>query len=132
MAYSLHIEETARVAMARFEAALAPGQLEALAADSRALASRYGLCDSIVDFSGLVRIEIDTSYLRTMANRQPVMTGKRRVLVAPQPEMFGLGRLYGLQQAATTGATEPEMVRTLDEAFAALGLRSPNFVPVVF
>jgi hypothetical protein len=55
------------------------------------------------------------------------MSGMRRVLVAPQAEMFGLSRVYGLQQDSVS-SDEPTVVHTLDEAFGLFELSPPHFV----
>ena len=56
------------------------------------------------------------------------MRGAKRVLVAPQTELFGMLRLYALHQANLDEDTM--VVRTLDEAYAWLGLQDPDFRPL--
>jgi hypothetical protein len=57
------------------------------------------------------------------------MAGARRILVAPNDEMFGVARLYGLHQSTSQGE-EPMVVRDLQEAYDLLGLKDPDFQPL--
>ncbi len=57
-----------------------------------------------------------------------VMAGARRILVAPDDEMFGVARLYGLHQSTSQGE-EPMVVRTLQAAYDLLDLKDPDFQP---
>jgi hypothetical protein len=129
MAYSLHFDGASRVLLVRFEGVVARQDLERLRADTGTFVVRHGSCDGIVDFTGVTRADLDASYLRALGGRPRVMVGSRRILVAPQPEMFGLTRMYGLQQSLITD-NEPMVVHTLDEAYAHLGLTSPRFAPL--
>ncbi len=54
--------------------------------------------------------------------------GAQRVMVAPKPEIFGLSRMYELQQADRDD--EIFVVHTLEEAYKVLGMRAPSFTPV--
>jgi hypothetical protein len=56
------------------------------------------------------------------------MAGEQRVLVASRPEVFGIVRMFGLNQAST--GDEPLVLRTMDEAYATLGLDAPDFQPL--
>ena len=56
------------------------------------------------------------------------MRGRQRILVAPQDEVFGMLRMYGLHQSAL--GDEPMVVRSLQEAFDLLGVRASDFQPV--
>ena len=81
--------------------------LEAMVQAARQFAGIHGNCDGIVDFSA-------------------VMTGARRILVAPNDEIFGIARLYGLHQSTSQGE-EPMVV--LQAAYDLLGVKDPDFQP---
>ena len=127
MAYTLHFDEVHKVLLVRFAGVLGQEDLEALREDTRKFASRHGNCDGVVDFTGVTRTNVDVAYIRGLGRRPRIMGGARRVLVAPQAELFGLSRVYGLQQDSAD-SDEPMVVRTLDEALAFLELSSPHFV----
>ena len=85
----------------------------------------HGNCDGIVDFSAVEKIDIDVAYLRAYGGSPRVMAGARRILVAPNDEMFGVAA-YGLHQSNSQGE-EPMVVRDLQEAYDLLGLKDPDF-----
>jgi hypothetical protein len=129
MAYSLLFDERARVLLVRFAGALVREEIERLRGDTRRFVERHGNCDSIVDFTAVDHVDLDGAYLRALGGRPRVMAGARRVLVASQPETFGVVRMYGLQQSLVSD-NEPMVMRTLDEACAFLGVAAPHFAPL--
>jgi hypothetical protein len=129
VAYTLHFDALHKVLLTRFDGAITRANLETLRDDARKFAARHGNCDGIIDFTGVTDVGIDVAYVRALGRRPRIMSGARRVLVAPQPEMFGLSRVYGLQQDGVA-SDEPTVVHTLDEAFAFYGLSAPHFAPL--
>ncbi|HZP98176.1 MAG TPA: hypothetical protein VFB13_01465 [Reyranella sp.] len=129
MAYTLHFDEMHKVLLVRFSGVLTPKDFETLREDTRKFAARHGNCDGIIDFTGLTRSDVDVPYIRSLGRRPRIMGGARRILVAPQAEMFGLSRVYGLHQDSVK-SDEPMVVRTLEEALALLELAAPHFVPL--
>jgi hypothetical protein len=129
MAYQLLFDEARRLLLVRFTGPLGRADLEALNADTSAFVVQHGGCDGIIDFSAVTNVDLSVDYLRALGQRSRVMAGFRRVVVAPQPEMFGLARLYGLHQD-NRGADQPLVFRTLAEAYASLEVDSPSFEPV--
>ena len=95
---------------------------------ARDFAAVHGNCDGIVDFSAVEKLDIDVAYLRAYGGSPRVMAGARRILVAPDDEMFGIARLYGLHQSNSQGE-EPMVVRTLQAAYGLLDLKDPDFQP---
>jgi hypothetical protein len=96
---------------------------------AREFAALHGNCDGIVDFSAVEKLDIDVAYLRAYGGSPRAMAGARRILVAPNDEMFGVARLYGLHQSTSQGE-EPMVVRDLQEAYDLLGLKDPDFQPL--
>lgn len=76
--------------------------------------------------SAVEEIDVDVAYLRALGGSRRVMPGEQRVIVAPRDEVFGVSRMYGLHQANSQGE-EPMVVRDLQEAYEALGLKDPDF-----
>jgi hypothetical protein len=128
MAFALLFDEKQRVLLVKFERALTRQALEAMVQAAREFAAVHGNCDGIVDFSAVEKLDIDVSYLRAYGGSPRVMTGARRVLVAPDDEMFGIARLYGLHQSNSQGE-EPMVVRSLQAAYDLLDLKDPDFQP---
>jgi|HubBroStandDraft_3_1064219.scaffolds.fasta_scaffold538654_1 hypothetical protein len=81
----------------------------------------------ITDYTNATEIAISSGSIRSLASRKPPTT-RPRILVLPQTYSYGLGRMYGLLQEPTNPLLQ--VVHTIDEAFAALGVRSPHFEPL--
>jgi len=66
-----------------------------------------------------------------LANEEPAVTdpAKRpRIVIAPTAVGFGLSRMF--QIVGESKRPLLEVVRTMDEALAALGIQSPQFEPL--
>jgi hypothetical protein len=85
---------------------------------------------AIVDFSAVTEFAVSSHVFRELARQQPLMqdASRPRFIVAPQTHAFGLMRMFQL----TGDATRPKLqvVRSLDEALAALGITLPHFEPL--
>jgi hypothetical protein len=126
--FTFLIDDRSHVLLARCGRSFTPAGMEALVAATHVFVAKHGHWPGIVDFTAVKDLGIDIAYLRSFAHKPRVMRGAKRVLVAPQTELFGMLRLYGLHQA---GLNEDTMVvRSLDEAYAWLGLQDPNFSPL--
>ncbi len=85
----------------------------------------------IVDFSSVTEFPVSSEILRHLARREsdvPNAVGRPRVVVAPQTHAYGLFRMFQI----TGDQTRPllQVVRTMDEALAALGVQSSRFEPL--
>jgi hypothetical protein len=126
--FTFLIDDRWRVLLARCGRSFTPEGMDAFVVAARAFAAKYGNWTGIVDFTQVRDIGVNLEYVRTLAQRPRVMRGAKRVLVAPQSELFGMLRLYGLHQA---GLDEDTMVvRSIEEAYAWLGLKDPEFHPL--
>lgn len=85
----------------------------------------------IVDFSTVTEFALSSNLLRQLANQEPCVpdaTSRPRVIIAPQAHVFGLARMFQIMGETTRPLLN--VVHTLDEAFAALGVQSPKFEPI--
>ena len=128
MPFEMLVDRNHKVLLVRFGRALTRQALEAMVKAARDFAGVHGNCDGIVDFSAVENLDIDVAYLRAYGGSPRVMTGARRILVAPDDEMFGIARLYGLHQSTSQGE-EPMVVRSLQAAYDLLDLKDPDFQP---
>ncbi len=58
----------------------------------------------------------------------PEASVRQRVLVAPQIHVYGLVRMFQIMSEDSRPLLH--VARTLDDAFAALGVQSPHFEPL--
>jgi hypothetical protein len=128
MPFEMFFDRNRKVLLVRFGRALTRQALESMVQVAREFAAVHGNCDGIVDFSAVEKLDLDVAYLRAYGGSPRVMAGARRILVAPDDEMFGVARLYGLHQSNSQGE-EPMVVRNLREAYDLLGLKDPEFQP---
>jgi hypothetical protein len=85
----------------------------------------------IFDFSLVTEFAATTDTIRNLARQEPAMpdaVNRPRVLVAPATHVFGIARMF--QIVGERKRPSLTVVRTLDEAFAALGVQSPHFEPL--
>ena len=129
MGFTLLIDERRQVLLARCGRSFTREGMDTLVVATQAFAAKYGHWAGIVDFSQVEEIGVDIAYLRSLGQKPRVMRGARRVLVAPQTELFGMLRLYGLHQASLN--EETMVVWSLQEAYDQLGLKDPDFRPLV-
>jgi hypothetical protein len=83
----------------------------------------------IADFTRIERIDVTSAQLSGRAQQPQLRRGQRRIFVASTPVGFGLCRMFATFQA-TRGNVEPEIVKSMQEACALLGLADPRFEPV--
>jgi hypothetical protein len=83
----------------------------------------------IVDLSSVTEVALSAAFLREIAKQEPAMVDatRPRIIVAPTAVVFGLARMFQMLGESTRPLLE--VVRTLDEALAALGIQSPGFEP---
>src|SRR5258708_22102184 len=121
MAFELLFDTQARVLLIRFGSRLTPALLADMQATARRFVASNGSCRGIIDFSAVAEVDLPSGFLASLARQKPVLAGHRRVIVAPSELVYGLTRMFGTQQDAAIGEA-PEVVRSLQEAYDALGL----------
>lgn len=85
----------------------------------------------IQDFSSVTEFAISSDFLRHFATLEPAMpdaTRRPRVVVVPKTSAFGLFRMFALLGERRNPLLQ--VVHTMDEALAELGLQSPHFEPL--
>lgn len=84
----------------------------------------------LIDCTDVEDLAVPTGvFVRRGQRSANVVSDQERVYVMPQPDLFGMGRMYGAYQRMA-GKKEPLVVKTLTEAFEALGLSDPMFEPI--
>jgi hypothetical protein len=128
MSCALFFDRRHRVLLARFGRAVTPESLAELQERVRRFAAAHGPCRGILDFGAVEELRIQSHHIAALGRQPAVMSGQKRVFIAPRDEVFGLARMFGLHQAST--GDEPLVVRSAADAYAALGLEAPDFVAV--
>jgi hypothetical protein len=85
-----------------------------------------GPCSVLADLSTIEKLEVPGDFVRSMAWLPLLIpSGKKRVIVAPRAEVYGLSRMFQLYRDAMSN--DVKVVHTLEEAHTLLGLESPDF-----
>ncbi len=130
MGFQFEFEPVHKILLARFEGRLTDKSLGEFyrkglkhwaATDARAVISDYTSAEWAVS----------AEFLRALAKEEPAVTepAKRpRIVVASTTVGFGLARMF--QIVGEHKRPLLKIVRTLDEAYAELGIESPHFQPL--
>jgi len=131
MALRIEFDPVNKILLIRFE-----GQLtdELVAEYSEAIRKYWTAADAsagVVDFSSVSELSLSAECIRQLAKREPCIPdapSRPRVIVAPTTLGFGLARMF--QILGEDARPLLSVAHTLDEAFAALGVQSPQFEPL--
>jgi hypothetical protein len=86
-------------------------------------------CSAIVDFSAVEKFDLSPEFAREIGKMRPAIpVGMKRLVVAPQPAIYGTARLVATLREGTGG--ELILTQSRAEACARLGIDSPDFTPV--
>lgn len=131
MEFKFEFDEQNRILLSRFEGRLT----DESAAEFYQAAWKHAAANDahagIVDFSSTTEFAISSEVIRQLARSKtplPNAIQRPRVIVAPQTHAFGLFRMFQIEGEHTRPLLR--VVRTMDEAFAALGVQSPHFEPL--
>jgi hypothetical protein len=129
MEYALFFDQKQGLLLVRFGNVLTQEAFMSMRAAVENFVKRYGRSDGILDLSAVETVHMSARFLKDAARAKPILLGNRRVWVAKDDLVFGLGRMFELTQGAEFG--DPlRVVRTLEEAYALLEIEEPDFRPV--
>jgi len=131
MGFRFEFDSVNQILLARYEGKLTD---ELLAESQRAIREYSTATDAragIADYSSVAEFAVSTAFIRQLASREPAMpdpTRRPRIVVVPATVGFGLARMFQIMGESKNPLLE--VVHSLDEAFAALGVHSPHFEPL--
>jgi hypothetical protein len=93
-------------------------------------AASYREYRGIVDLSNVTKYDVSPELIRQFARTPPNISAEAYalVIVAPREHPYGMSRMF--QLLSETTRPNQHVVRTMDEAFELLQVKSPTFVPV--
>lgn len=127
--FSLLFDSTHRVLVARVGSLITLQDLTGINAAAAAFVEKESLVRFICDMSAVETVGFTVSEMVCRAQRVAVLPTEERVYVATDPFLFGLCGLFATYQRHA-GNRQPLVVRSLDEAYQALGIIDPDFQPV--
>jgi hypothetical protein len=125
----LLVDHSHSILLIQYSGVLTDADIRELNVAAKSFIRRHGQVPSIVDLSGVTRIEVPANVIRAMGTISPTMGSQKRIYVAPSDEAFGLVRLYATHQDMA-GHPYPTVVRSFIEATALIGRGELQFVPV--
>lgn len=126
MGFWFEFDPANKILLARFEGRLTDELLTELYGEIRKYSIATDASAGILDFSAVSELAVSTKLVHQLANREPAMphaTTRPRFIVAPSAAMFGTARMFQLLRWSKRPLLK--VVRTLDDAFAALGHSLP-------
>jgi hypothetical protein len=128
--FRFELDSANRILMVRFEGCLTQALVEEFYREGKKYWVASGAAVAILDGSSVTQVDLSSNLIRQFALQEPApeVGGLPRILVVPRTEIFGLARMFQI----TGELKQPHLhvVRTLDQAFAMLGIRSPTFEPL--
>ncbi|MFY9558985.1 MAG: hypothetical protein WAQ52_02005 [Terriglobales bacterium] len=130
MAYGFEFDPVNKILLFRWEGRLADESF----AESQPAIRKYWAATNpsagIDDYSSVTEFAVSTKAIHELADQELVgdASGIPRVIVAPATIVFGMARMF--QILGERKRPDLKVVRTMDEALAALGVRSPRFEPL--
>jgi hypothetical protein len=118
-------DATAKVLLIRVAGRFSDDSMAALNAVWRKLSAATGAKMGIADLSLICEFDPSVQGIRNLAN-QLGMT-ELHIMVAPQTYAYGVLRMF--QGLSERSRPLLQIVHTIEEAFSALGIRSPQFAP---
>jgi hypothetical protein len=126
MAHRITFETRNRILLLSFQGIVTEESILIALSESISFVKANGTEGMIMDFSDIEDFRISAAFARNYADsREIVARGKPRIVVAPQPFVYGLFRMY--QVHTEKSGVGPIPVRSMPEAFSLLKLASPVF-----
>jgi hypothetical protein len=88
----------------------------------------HPFCHSIAAFSLVTRADFSSEAVRQVAAAPPLPTAALRILVAPMDSVYGMARMFQILGEKTR--PNFHVVRTMNEAYSLLQVKSPEFSPL--
>jgi len=129
MAFSFAFDSATRVLLARFEGHITDEVMEDFYHRAKhRIATASELRGTIVDFSPVVEFKVTPEMVREVAWSPPIETDASRpvVAVAPSAEVFEI--MWILVTEGQETRPNFHLVKSLEHAYAIVGITNPNFV----
>lgn len=130
MGFRFEFDPARKILLGRFEGRLTD---KSLGEFYRAGLKHWAATDASAAISDYTSAEwaVSAEFIRELANQEPAVTEptlRPRIVVVPSTVGFGLARMF--QIVGERKRPLLQVVRTMDEAFAALGIESLHFEPL--
>ncbi len=131
MSYSFEFDPVNKILLGRFEGRITDESLGEFYRTGTRYWAATDASAAITDYTSATEWAVSHEFIRELAKEEPAVTdpGKRpRMVVAPTAAGFGISRMF--QIVGESKRPRFKVVRTMDEAFKELGVKSPHFEPL--
>jgi hypothetical protein len=130
MPYQFDFDSTNRILRGRLDGCVTDEVLKEYYRTAAGYAAQIDPLCGITDFSAVTSFEVSAQTVRKLARSTPVMpdVSRVRVIIAPVDHVFGISRLFQIEGEKTR--PHNHVVRTVEEAWAVLGVHDPKFEPL--
>ena len=130
MPYRFEFDSTNRILFCRFEGRVTDEGLTNFYRMAPEYVASLNPRAGLVDLSAVTSFDVTVHTIRQLAWSDPIMpqTSQPRFIVAVSFHIFGMARMFEFEGEATR--PNLHVVRSLDEAWAVLGVQGPKFEPV--
>jgi hypothetical protein len=127
MAFRFEFDRANRILLAGFEGRVTEGLVAECYRATRKYSTTTDARAQILDFSYTIEFALSSDFLQALARKPALPDGLMRpcFIVAPTAFGFGLARVFQMEGERTRPLLE--VVHTIDEALAALGVQSTHF-----
>lgn len=131
MGFWFEFDPTNKILLGRFAGRLTDHSLAEYYSAVRRYARATDARAGIFDLSLVTELAISTEHARNLAQQEPAMPDSSRrpsIVVSPTLPGQSLARVFQIAGASTRPLLQ--IAKSMDEAFAALGVKSPHFEPL--
>ena len=131
LTHTFEFDTDNKVLLCRLHGRVTDESMRRVYGDIRKWSSTVEARAGIFDLSLIESFDVSTAMMLTLAQEEPAMIGgaaRPRVMVAPTAESFGMCRMF--QMVGEEKRHRLSVVRTLEEAYAVLGLQAVRFEPL--
>jgi hypothetical protein len=130
MAYLFEFDSANRVLRVRFSGQVRDDDLLSYYRMAALMVGALDPLSLITDLSAVSSFQATPEMIRTLANYPPALPQPSRpcVIIASSDDTYGMARMFEIEGEATR--PNLNLVRTVEEAWAIIGIQNPQFKPV--
>ena len=128
--FTQFLDRQHKVLLTRLRGTFGEEDIAALYAAAKRIMAREGSSlRSLQDFSAVKGVDVHVGRIAQHGWQAQIVPGRQRVMVVPPPEFQDMARMFAAYQKIAD-YDAPQIVQTLDEAYALLELSDPRFEPI--
>ncbi|MFZ0300489.1 MAG: hypothetical protein WAM13_19230 [Candidatus Sulfotelmatobacter sp.] len=130
VSFRCEFDRASKIMLIQFKGRVTNEVLEVSYRTAQRYATLMDASASIMDCSLVTEFDVSADLIRQLANQEPVLSDptRPRFIIASKTLVFGLARMFQIMGEHSRPLLK--VVRTMDEALVALGVKSLHFEPL--